>query len=312
MFETKMQGEIRELRQNLQTILDEDGGGRVTVFTENRELKELAAQINRLLEEKAKTEADFRRSEIASRKMLSNISHDLKTPLTVIRGYLEIMRTKGEAALAAQAGLGTQAEAGMQTASEMPADLQMLLKAEEKAKALMALIDSFFSLAKLEAGDTQISLFPLDVCELCRESVLDFYEMLTAADFQVEVGLPDEAVLVQGNREALQRILSNLISNVIRYGSAGKYLGVFLRTDGQSAYIDVVDKGKGIDSAFAKSVFERLFTMEDSRSRSVQGNGLGLTIAKRLAEQMGGELTLKSKPHVRTVFTVKLNRERNL
>lgn len=308
MFEKKMQGEIRELRQNLQEILDEDSGGRVTVFTDNKELQELAAQINRLLEEKAKTAADFRRSEIASRKMLSNISHDLKTPLTVIRGYLEIMRTRTEAALAAREELEKQegSEPRAQAGLEMPVDLQMLEKAEEKAKSLMELIDSFFSLAKLEAGDTDIPLTPLDVCELCRESVLDFYEMLTAADFQVEVGLPDTAVFAQGNREALQRILSNLISNVIRYGSEGRYLGVFLRTDEQSAYIDVADKGRGIDSAFAGSVFERLFTMEDSRSRSVQGNGLGLTIARKLAEEMGGELTLKSEPQVRTVFTLKL------
>ena len=70
----------------------------------------------------------------------------------------------------------------------------------------------------------------------------------------------------------------------------------------------MADRGKGIDSAFADSVFERLFTMEDSRSRSVQGNGLGLTIAKRLAEQMGGQLTLESVPHVKTVFTVTLKR----
>ncbi len=148
----------------------------------------------------------------------------------------------------------------------------------------------------------------LDVCEICRESVLEFYEILTGADFQVEIGLPDEAVYAQGNREALQRILGNLISNVIRYGSEGKYLGVFLRSDERFIYVDVADKGKGIDSAFAQSVFERLFTMEDSRSRSVQGNGLGLTIAKKLAEQMGGNLTLESDPSVRTVFTVSLKR----
>lgn len=284
MFGKKTQGEIRELHQQLKDILDEDRNGRVTVFTNDRELQELAAQINRLLDEKAKSEADFRRSEMASRKMLSNISHDLKTPLTVIRGYLEIMRSRGETTM------------------------QMLLKAEQKTQALMELIDSFFSLAKLEAGDTQMELSPLDVCEVCRESVLDFYEMLTGADFQVEVKLPETPILVQGNREALQRILSNLISNVIRYGAEGRYLGVFLRTDEQEAYIDVVDQGKGIDSAFAESVFDRLFTMEDSRSRSVQGNGLGLTIAKKLAEQMGGALTLQSEPRVRTVFTVTLNR----
>lgn len=308
MFVKKVQGEIRELHQQLKAILDEGRNERVMVFTDNKELKELAAQINRLLDEKAKTEAVFRRSEIASRKMLSNISHDLKTPLTVIRGYLEIMRTRSEEALEGEEGSDQRADLRKTAESDQQADLQMLWKAEQKAKALMELIDSFFSLAKLEAGDTQLTLSPLDICEVCRESVLDFYEMLTKAAFQVEVRLPEGPVYVQGNQEALQRILSNLISNVIRYGSEGKYLGLFLRTDERSVYIDVVDQGKGIDGAFAENVFERLFTMEDSRNRSVQGNGLGLTIAKRLAEQMGGDLTLESEPHVRTVFTVALKR----
>lgn len=293
-FRAGTQKKLRELHRELRAILDADSGERVMVFTDNKEMMELAAQINRLLEKKAKTEADFRRSEISSRKMLSNISHDLKTPLTVIRGYLEIMRTRGEASLEVRAE------------SETRENLQMLAKAEQKAESLMELIDSFFSLAKIEAGDADLTLSGLDVCEVCRESVLDFYEILTEADFQVEIGLPETAVTVLADREALQRILANLISNVIRYGAEGKYLGIFLRTDERSAYIDVVDKGKGIDSAFAQSVFERLFTMEDSRSRSVQGNGLGLTIAKRLAEQMGGELTLVSVPHVKTVFTVSL------
>ena len=283
-FRTGTQRKLREIHQRLKAILDEDSGGRLMVFTDNKELIELAAQINRLLEKSAKVEAEFCRSEISSRKMLSNISHDMKTPMTVIRGYLEIMRTKGTA------------------------EPEMLEKAEQKAQALMELIDSFFSLAKLEAGDTDMTISRMDVCEICRERVLEFYEILTGADFQVEIGLPDEAVYAQGNREALQRILGNLISNVIRYGSEGKYLGVFLRSDERFIYVDVADKGKGIDSAFAQSVFERLFTMEDSRSRSVQGNGLGLTIAKKLAEQMGGNLTLESDPSVRTVFTVSLKR----
>ncbi|MDE5938270.1 MAG: sensor histidine kinase [Lachnospiraceae bacterium] len=296
VYRAGTQNKIREIHRKLKEIQDEDSGERVMVFTDNKELMELAAQINRLLEENAKTEADFRRLEISSRKMLSNISHDLKTPLTVIRGYLEIMRTSCEARADAQAG------------PQVRVDLRMLRKAEEKASSLMELIDSFFSLAKLEAGDTEIALSRLDICEVCRESVLNFYEILTEAEFQVEIGLPETADFVLGNREAVQRILSNLISNVIRYGSEGKYLGVFLRMDEQSAYIDVVDKGKGIDSAFAQSVFERLFTMEDSRSRSVQGNGLGLTIAKKLAEQMGGDLTLESVPHVRTTFTLRLGR----
>lgn len=72
--------------------------------------------------------------------------------------------------------------------------------------------------------------------------------------------------------------------------------------------MDVTDKGKGIEKDFADSIFERLFTMEDSRNRQIQGNGLGLAITKNLAKRLGGTITLKSVPHVKTVFTVKLNR----
>ena len=73
-------------------------------------------------------------------------------------------------------------------------------------------------------------------------------------------------------------------------------------------YVDVMDKGKGIDKAFADSIFDRLFTMEDSRNRNIQGNGLGLTIAKNLALRLGGTITLESVPHVKTTFTVRLKK----
>ena len=73
-------------------------------------------------------------------------------------------------------------------------------------------------------------------------------------------------------------------------------------------YIDVIDKGKGIEEEFADNVFERLFTMEDSRNRKIQGNGLGLTIAKSLALQIGGDIFLSSEPNIKTVFTVKLKK----
>lgn len=85
-------------------------------------------------------------------------------------------------------------------------------------------------------------------------------------------------------------------------------MGFFLREESDCVCIDVVDRGKGIEKQFAASVFERLYTMEDSRNRSIQGNGLGLTIAKNLANQMGGDILLESEPGVQTVFTVRLKR----
>ena len=283
-FRTGTQIKLKKISQKLEEIQDTDSDENVMVFTDNKVLMDLAAQINRLLENQRKVKVDYRRSEISSKKMLSNISHDIKTPMTVILGYLEIMRLNSSG------------------------ENEMLLKVEQKAQRVMELINQFFTLAKLEAGDTQITISKIDVCEACRENVLDFYELLTQKEFQVQVDIPEEAVFVRGNKDALQRILFNLISNVVRYGSDGKYMGMFLRSDEKYIYIDVVDKGKGIERAFAQNVFERLFTMEDSRNREIQGNGMGLTIAQNLAHQLGGEIILESEPSVKTTFTVKLRK----
>ena len=94
-FRTGTQGKLKKIGQKLEEIQDTDSDENVMVFTDNKVLMDLAAQINRLLENQRKVKVDFRRSEIASKKMLSNISHDIKTPMTVILGYLEIMRLNG-------------------------------------------------------------------------------------------------------------------------------------------------------------------------------------------------------------------------
>lgn len=283
IFGRGIQAKIRRINKKLEEILETGSDEKVMVFTDNPVLMELGGQINRLLIDRQKIRADFKKEEISSKKMLANISHDIKTPLTVILGYLEIMRLNH-------------------------ADNEMLKKVETKANQVMNLINQFFTLAKLESGDTNINLGKVNINEICRENVLEFYDILLQKDFDVDLFIPETAIFVQGEKEALQRILYNLLSNVIRYGSDGKYLGVFLRQDKGNVYIDVVDKGKGIEQEFASNVFDRLYTMEDSRNREIQGNGLGLTIAKNLTKQLEGDLFLNSIPNVKTTFTVSLKK----
>ena len=283
IFGRGIQAKIRRINKKLEEILETGSDEKVMIFTDNPVLMELGGQINRLLIDRQKIRADFKREEISSKKMLANISHDIKTPLTVILGYLEIM-------------------------SLNHADNEMLKKVETKANQVMNLINQFFTLAKLESGDTNINLGKVNINEICRENVLEFYDILLQKDFDVDLFIPETAIFVQGEKEALQRILYNLLSNVIRYGSDGKYLGVFLRQDKGNVYIDVVDKGKGIEQEFASNVFDRLYTMEDSRNREIQGNGLGLTIAKNLAKQLEGDIFLDSIPNVKTTFTVSLKK----
>ena len=283
IFGRGIQAKIKRMNKKLEEILETGSDEKVMVFTDNPVLMELGGQINRLLIDRQKIRADFKREEISSKKMLANISHDIKTPLTVILGYLEIMRLNHT-------------------------DNEMLKKVETKANQVMNLINQFFTLAKLESGDTNINLGKVNINEICRENVLEFYDILLQKDFDVDLFIPETAIFVQGEKEALQRILYNLLSNVIRYGSDGKYLGVFLRQDKGNVYIDVVDKGKGIEQEFASNVFDRLYTMEDSRNREIQGNGLGLTIAKNLAKQLEGDIFLNSIPNVKTTFTVSLKK----
>lgn len=283
-FRKGIKAQLLQISQELAGAVDSDSEEKVMVFTDSRAVQELCAQINRLLDRHQRMLADYRRSEISSKKMLSNISHDIKTPLTVILGYLEIIRLNG----------GEQRE--------------LIDKAETRAKAVSDLVEQFFTLAKLEAGDMEIALSKLELCELCREVVLDFYEILSGKDYEVEVEIPEKTIYVQGNGDAIRRILNNLISNSLRYGSEGRYLGIFLHEDEKQVYIDVTDRGRGIEKDFAEHIFDRLFTMEDSRNRDIQGNGLGLTIARSLARQMGGDVTLVSRPWQKTSFTVALKR----
>lgn len=290
MFKKGIQEKWKRIGEKLSDILDKGSDEQVMVFTDNEVLKHVSGQINRLLLDRQEIKMEFRKQQLSTKKMLANISHDIKTPLTVILGYLEMMQLEGE-------------------------ENESLQKVSLKAKQVMELIDQFFTLAKLEAGDVKIELANINISELCRETVLGFYDLLLQNKFTVELDIPEQNIYVQGEKESIERIINNLLSNAIRYGGDGKYVGLCVREEADVVCIDIVDKGKGIEREFADRVFERLYTTEDSRNRRIQGNGLGLTIAKSLAGQMGGDLLLESEPNVKTVFTVQLKKisgERNL
>ncbi len=282
-FRKGTQEKLDTISRKLSEIVENDSDEKVMVFTDNRALQELCGQINRVLVDRQRMKVEFRRQELSQRRMLANISHDIKTPLTVILGYLEIMRLEKK-------------------------EDEALRKTEAKAVQVMELINRFFTLAKLEAGDIRIEVSKINLSELCRETILGFYELLLQRKLTVEVEIPEQDFYVWGEKESVDRILCNLLSNAIRYGSDGNYVGAFLREEGGFICVDIVDKGKGIEKECRESVFERLYTTEDSRNRGIQGNGLGLTIARNLARQMGGDLVLESEPGVKTVFTVKLKK----
>lgn len=282
-FRRGIQDKLEKISEKLSEILEKDSDEKVMVFTDQKALMELSVQINRLLLDRQQIRRDYRRQELSVRKMLANISHDIKTPLTVILGYMEILRLEDK-------------------------DNETFQKVETKARQVVELINEFFTLAKLEAGDMNMEITNVEINELCRENVLGFYELLLQKEFVVDLSIPERKFQVQGEKESLDRILNNLLSNAVRYGSEGRYIGLFLREEEDFIAVEVVDHGRGIAREYAERIFDRLYTMEDSRNRQMQGNGLGLAIARNLARQMGGDLLLESEPGVKTVFTVRLKK----
>lgn len=279
---------IAYAHQKLQMIVQENTIEKVMAHTEHKELMQLLNMINELLVEKQKVLVTHTRLEESMRKMLSNVSHDLKTPLTVILGYIEMLE--------------------IDHSINEEERRQLLLKLHTKTNEVLKIIHTFFDLAKIEAGDQHYPLSKVNINEICRKNILTFYDMVTAMNMDIKIDIPEAPLYAFGNEEAIDRALNNLLSNALTYGAEGKIIGLALRNDEAYIYIDIWDKGKGIDEYHVDRVFERTYTMEDSRNKSFQGSGLGLTITKRLLEIMGGSIQLSSIPYEKTVFTATLKR----
>jgi signal transduction histidine kinase len=274
--------------EKLKSIVDNKTDEKLLLYTEDESFKRLLIEINRLLEHNQKIIATHYQMENSMKKMLSNISHDLKTPLTVVLGYMEVILYEPNLSK-------EETEA-------------LLKKVNNKTIEVLNLIKKFFELVRLESGDKEFPITKVNMNEVCRQNILGFYNILTKKGFDVVVDIPDMDLYVWGNEEELNRVLNNLISNAIQYGGDGKVLGLSLRNSDDSVFVDVWDKGKGISELHKDRVFERMYTLEDSRNKLYQGSGLGLTITKRLIEKLGGEIFLNSKPFEKTTFTFKLNR----
>lgn len=218
----------------------------------------------------------------ALRRFSADAAHQLRTPLTAMRGRMEV-------------ALETE---------PLPEDLRVLLEElVEQVRHLSGMVDSLLALARLEEGldpsqCRDVPLFPL------LESVVDFLEPL-AAEQELCLELQKEAgATVFGDRFGLDQVFLNLVENALRYTPKGGRIDVILSRDGADAVVRVRDTGRGIPQAELPHVFERFH--RSAPDPSLPGAGLGLTLARQLAEAHGGRIEAESTPGVGSTFTVRL------
>jgi len=241
------------------------------------EVGHIAESLNRLADDIQRERETAAAREAAQRRLLANISHDLRTPVASIAGYTDALRR----------GLGDEPE-------------RFLSVIAAKADDLAQLTDDLFYAARIDAGDLELRNGALDLAEAVRRSILGFEPQLEGAGSHVDVRIPDERCVVEGDPSAVARILSNLIANSIRHGGAGS-LSVEMSGRGADYTVGICNGGAPLPDDI-----QRLF--ERGIAGPSGGTGLGLSIARELAERMGGSVSAENRADGRVCFTLTMPR----
>lgn len=235
----------------------------------DRSLEKFVQSVNGTLEQSREESRACAEREREFQKQIEDISHDLRTPLTVILGYLKWMKSSPA-----------------RDASFAPEESLRVI--EQNARAMERLVSQFYTFSRLNGPDHELQLQETDLCRLVLESLAANYASLEEASITPRSLLPGHPVPVAGNQEALERIFSNLLQNAGRY--ARSYLRVRLEEPGDGKVRVILENdSRELREEDIPLLFRRFYQNDPARSRS--GSGLGLAIAKSLAERMGGSLT---------------------
>lgn len=268
---------VRELTQAARRLGEHDLSQRVRVSGKD-ELAELARTFNRMAD-------SLQQAEESRRALTADIAHELRTPLSVQRANLEAM----------QDGV-------------YPLTPDNLAPVLEQNLLLTRLVDDLRTLALADAGQLTLERTPTDLPALVQRVVERFQPQAAARRITLEfdTGTTSASLTPNLDPQRIEQILSNLLSNALRYTPDNGQVTVHMRNASQAVQISIQDSGPGIPLESLPRVFERFYRVDRSRSRSEGGSGLGLAIARQLAEAHGGSLVAANHPQGGAVFTLSL------
>lgn len=243
-------------------------------YKANFELMQIQDSFNLMSERLDKIEKEKKKLEENKQRMLVDLSHDLRTPITTVQGYIEAL----------QLGIITEE-------SKKEKTLNIIYN---KIRIIALLTEDIFELSKLERSDYPFEVTPTDMSEFIRELIVEYYDLFQNKQFIFQYQIPSKNIVIPVNKKLLYRAVSNLISNALKYNKAGTTVFVSLIEDKNKVYIDIIDNGIGIPKDMVKSIFDAFIRVDSSRTND-GGSGLGLTIAKHIVEKHGGDICLDSK-----------------
>lgn len=275
----RVKKQIREMSDTLEDI--KKGNGNRRILSEAHEIvAPLVYEINEIIISYENKIGAFRKTEETNRQLMTSLSHDVRTPLTTLIGYLD----------AAHKGIvtGKEREDYIETA-------------RRKAHDLKDYIDVLFDWFKLNSDEFAMDIKIIEAAEFTRNILIDWIPIFEDKQIDYCIDIPEHPFRVNLDPDAYMRILNNLIQNVIAHSHAEK-IKISLSKQNDDMKILVSDNGVGIGKEDLKHIFERLYKCD--KGRSEKGSGLGLSIAHQLVEKMNGTITVESVPGKETDFTL--------
>lgn len=246
------------------------------------ELSNMARNLNRTTGEINRILAKERDEEKSRKEFITCIAHDLRTPLTSVIGYLQLVMAKAHA---------SRSNEELQIKNE-----EYVKIAYEKAIRLQGLIEELFSFTKTDSTELRLHLTEIDVVKLMEQLADECYPSLQEAGLTLEFKTSAETIKIEADGDLMARAIANLLTNGIKYGKDGKKLIIDLYRENENSdlHIRIINYGRLIPKKDIDHIFDKFYRVEESRSLQTGGAGLGLAITQNIVELHGGSVNVKS------------------
>ena len=275
----RVKKQISEMSDALADVKDGNGNRRI-LSASNELIAPLTYEINDIIVSYENRLSAFRQTDETNRQLMTSLSHDVRTPLTTLIGYLD----------AAHKGIVTGKDRD-----------DYIETARRKAHDLKEYIDVLFDWFKFNSDEFAMEINTIEAGELTRDILIDWIPIFEDKQIAYHIDIPEQPFRVKLDTDGYMRILNNLIQNVIAHSRADK-IKISLSKQSGNMKILLADNGTGIEKEDLKHIFERLYKCD--KGRSEKGSGLGLSIVHQLVEKMNGTIMAESVPGNGTTFTL--------
>jgi len=279
IFSLRLSKPLKEINKAAKLIAGGEFSKRLNIDSKD-EIGELAGSFNQMV-------TALQNLEEMRRDFIANVSHELKTPMTSIRGFIEGILD------------GT-----------IPEDKHKLYLeiVRDETNRLNRLVNNLLDLARMEAGENTLQFKDFNINELVRRSIIKLEKLITDKDITVDAEFEKEDTFVNADADAIERVMYNLVHNAVKFTPEGGKINLCVRTQKNRVFVSVEDSGPGIPEEERELIWERFHKSDKSRSKDKDGTGLGLAIVKNIIKNHSQEIWVESEPGKGSKFTFTLNK----